>query len=274
LTFSEVRKVWHGNADSLIRGLIYPKQTTMPESTDPASTPAPETATPTHSRGYFNQSQLEDLDLAESVLAAARDHSAEMQEQDITATWLDDFQAATAEARSRASSAGHSGAQSKQATAAAIQAAADLHTALRKIQSAAKQKHQMLAADGDPATHFPTDGYLIGSRLNGSRAHLLQSAATLITRAKADDLPGFKTPEKIAAVEALLTAYSATEDGQAVSSRDKELARLDRDGLLHNINSRRLTIQHAADALWPPTDEATRPIRKSFSLPPSRSLGF
>lgn len=39
-----------------------------------------------------------------------------------------------------------------------------LGTALKRIQSAAKQKHQMLAGDGDSVTNFPTDGYLIGIR--------------------------------------------------------------------------------------------------------------
>ena len=44
--------------------------------------------------------------------------------------------------------------------------ATDLAAALQKIQSSAKQKHKMLDEDGDPATNFPTDGYLIGTRLD------------------------------------------------------------------------------------------------------------
>jgi len=242
----------------------------MPETTTAPATSAP--ATP-RTRGYFNQSQIDDLELADTVIAAARGHAAEMEEQDITAVWLDGFEAALQESRNRSTAAGQDGDESKQATAAAAKAAKKLTTALQKIQSSAKQKHKMLAEDGDPTTNFPLDGYLIGIRLDASRSALLQNAATLITRAKADSLPGFKTAPKITAVEALLADYTGEKGDQAEAIRDKELSRLDRDGLLHVINSRRAAVQHAADALWPAADEATRPIRKTFGIPQTRAMG-
>ncbi len=240
---------------------------------DPAAPSAASTPSEPKSRSYFNQNQLEDIDLAESVHAAARQNAAALAEQDVTTAWLDGFAAALLEARSRANDATLGRESSKQATAAAEQAARDLAAALQKIQSAAKQKHKMLAEDGDPATNFPLDGYLIGTRLNANRATLIQSATALIARATADSLPGFKTPERIAAVQALLTACSATESGQQETTRDKELTRIDRDGLIHLINTRRSAVQHAADALWPAADEAHRPIRKTFSIPLTRALG-
>ena len=61
------------------------------------------------------------------------------------------------------------------------------------------------------ATNFPTDGYLIGTRLDASR-----------------------------------------------------------DTLLNSINHRRAAIQHAADALWPASDEATT---RSARPSESRSIG-
>jgi hypothetical protein len=243
----------------------------MTEPTAATGTPPPAT---TRTRGYFNQAQLEDLDLAETVLTAATAHAAALEEQDITAAYLAGFSQMVAEARQRATQSGHGHEESRQATASAIKAAAELHTALQRVQSAAKQKHKMLAEDGDPATDFPTDGYLIGSRLNGSRAALLQSAETLIARAKTDSLPGFKTPEKTAALDALLAAYRAAEGDQQDTSRTKEISRLTRDELLHTLNTRRSAIQHAADSLWPWSDEALRPIRKTFSLPLNRPLGM
>ncbi len=238
---------------------------------DSATNPAP--AAP-QARGYFNQGQLESLDTAESVLAAARSHPAEMTEQDITPAWFDGLAAAIAEARDRASQTGKGGVDSKQATAAAATAAARLVSALKRIQSAAKQKHQMLAEDGDPETNFPTDGYLIGTRLDASRSVLLQSANSLLARATADSLPGFKSPDKLLAVQALLTAYTGSEATQQDATRDKELSRLDRDTLLNTINTRRAAIQHAADALWPPTEDTNRPTRKTFSLPLNRAMGL
>jgi hypothetical protein len=240
-------------------------------STSPAVTPPAATATP---RGYFNQAQLEDLALAELVLGAARSNASALAEQDITAAYLDGFAAHVAETRNRASESGQGKVDAKAATELAGEAAASLFTALQQIQSAAKQKHKMLAEDGDPATNFSTEGYLIGTRLNGSRAALLQNAATLITRIKADSLPGFKTPEKIAAVETLLATYKGKENDQAEITRDKELTRLDRDDLVHVLNTRRSSIQHAADAIWPWSVEANRPIRKTLALPLNRPLGM
>jgi hypothetical protein len=66
----------------------------MPDTNPAPVTPAPvtpATATP-RTRGYFNQAQIDDLELADTVIAAARGHAAEMEEQDITAAWLDGFE--------------------------------------------------------------------------------------------------------------------------------------------------------------------------------------
>lgn len=243
----------------------------MPDSVTPPAAPLP--AAP-QKRGYYQQNQLEDLVLAESILTASRDHPAELAEQDITTVYLDGFAAAVTEARTRASETGQAREDAKAATELTGQAAGLLLTALQKIQSAAKQKHKMLDEDGDPATNFPADGYLIGTRLNASRAVLLQSGDSLVARAKADSLPGFKTPGKITAVETLLATYRGHSGDQQESIKDKELARLDRDQLLHILNTRRSSIQHAADAVWPYSVEAHRPIRKTFGLPLTRPMGM
>ncbi len=115
------------------------------------------------------------------------------------------------------------------------------------------------------------DGYLIGTRLDASRAILLQSGDTLILRAKADSLPGFKTAEKIKVVEDLLAAYCGKSGDQQETLKDKEIAR---DELLHVLNTRRASIQHAADAVWPHSQETNRPIRKTFGLPLTRAMGM
>jgi hypothetical protein len=243
----------------------------MTEPIQPTTTPTPETEEST-TRGYFNQAQLDDLKLAQDVLAAAGSHAAAMDEQDITAEWLAKFKEALAECRLRSTNAGQEADESEQATAAAIAAAKNLTIALQAIQASAKQKHQMLAEDGDPATNFPLDGYLIGSRIDANRSILIQSANTLITRAKADSLPGHKSAEKIAAIELLLKTYEGETQEKVETSRDKELARLDRDSLLHLVNSRRTAVQHAADAIWPAAIEATRPIHKTFSIPMTHAM--
>jgi hypothetical protein len=160
-------------------------------------------------------------------------------------------------------------------TAESLAAAKALEAGLRKIQSSAKQKFKMLAEDGDPSTNFPLDGYLIGARINTSRAILVQSATALIAliaRATADVLPGFGTAEKINAIQTLLTAYKDSEEVQQVSGEGKGLARLSRDELIDTLNSRRSAIQHATGAIWPYTEVLTRPFRSSFQIPTARPL--
>lgn len=246
-----------------------------------ATTPAPENPSPppapadkaARERAYFNQVQLEDLETAENVQAAARSHVAALADQDIDAAYLDGLTALTVEARHRIAEAAGNGDASEAATAEAREVEKALVQGLQRIQSAAKQKHKMLAEDDDPETNFPLDGYLIGLRLNPSRTLLLQNAETLIGKARADSPPGFKTAAKNAMVEALLTAYRSAESGQGKATEDKGLSRVSRDALVQKINTRRSALQHAADVLWPYTQEANRPIRKTFELPLGRPIG-
>ena len=62
-----------------------PESTTPPPASTPSAAPAPGAP---RARGYFNQNQTEDLSLADSVLAAARSHPAEMTDREITTAWL------------------------------------------------------------------------------------------------------------------------------------------------------------------------------------------
>ena len=130
----------------------------------------------------------------------------------------------------------------------------------------------MESEDDDPATNFQADGYLIGQRLNPNRATLLQNAATLLGKAEAEPLPGFKTPASIAAIEQAITNYKTATATAAEADKESADDRIARDALVRKINARRIAIQHAADALWPYTDEASGPVRKLFKLPPDRPL--
>jgi hypothetical protein len=241
----------------------------MPEEPTPQPDPAPDAP---RTRGYFNKEQLEDIDEADSVLTAARSYAVEMADQGISAAYVESFAAVIAEAQNRTANAGLTKDQAETDTAESLASAKALEAGLRKIQSSAKQKFKMLADDGDPATNFPLDGYLIGARINTSRAVLVQSATALIARATADDLPGFTTPEKINAIQTLLNTYKDSEEEQQGSGEGKGLTRLSRDELIDTLNTRRSAIQHAADAIWPYTEALTRPIRSSFQIPTARPL--
>jgi hypothetical protein len=243
----------------------------MSENTPIDNTP---TEKPSSSRGYFNSEQLEDIALAESVHSAAQTNQAQLASRDIDAAFLTRFGETTVEARRRATAAAADAEDSEQATEETSASAKALYIALQGIQSAAKQKHRMLAIDGDPTTNFPTDGYLMKIRMNQSRTVLLQSAETLIARATADSLPGYKTAESIQAVTDLLGEYREDKSAQQQTTRSKELSRLNRDELVELLNHHRSAVQHAADALWPWSQEINRPTRKTFALPLNRPLNL
>ena len=132
----------------------------------------------------------------------------------------------------------------------------------------------MLAEDDDPATNFPLDGYLIGERLNISRADLLQNAAALIAKATADKLPGYDAPADIKTVQTALDVYRGSETESDTADSDQVGDTTSRDKLMKTINTRRSAIQHAADGIWPYTDEANAGQRKAFELPPNRPLSI
>jgi hypothetical protein len=130
----------------------------------------------------------------------------------------------------------------------------------------------MEAEDDDPATNFTTDGYLIGPRLNPNRPKLLQNAATLRGKAESDSLPGYRTPAALQAIDDAIKAYKNATATQAEREKDAEEDKNERDALTRTINARRHAIQHAADALWPYTEPANRPMRKLFGLPLNRPM--
>ncbi|MFN0104801.1 MAG: hypothetical protein ACKV2U_22290, partial [Bryobacteraceae bacterium] len=134
-------------------------------ATPPAAEPAKaERKTP----GYFTQAQLEDLALAEDVLAAAEntERAAALAVRQIDAAYVGGLATAIQQARAKTSDTGQSGDETLNATLNASGSERTLLIALQGIQSAAKQKKRMLEEDEDAATTFSTDGYLIGQRLN------------------------------------------------------------------------------------------------------------
>ena len=252
----------------------------MPDPTSntpsaPANPVAP--APKTQPRGYFNQAQVADIQLAEDIIAAAADpeNAPPLATRDITAEYIAGLGTAIAAARAKMSATGQANSGHQPATLNAEDAEdaeRGLIARLRNIQAAAKQKHQMLAEDDDDATNFPTDGYLIGARLNPNRPLLLQNAEALRAKATADALPGYKTPEALARIATDIQAYKDATASQSERDEAAEQDRIQRDALVKKINARRTATQHAADALFPYTEEENRPTRKRFKLPLDRPL--
>ena len=238
----------------------------------PSSTPAAAAATPAASSkppGYFNAGQLEDIKIGEDVSAAAKEHAAELLKRQITDLYIAGLDTALAAARRKTNETGQATDEAQAETLHATGSELLLITALHGIQSAAKQKHRMLEEDDDPATNFSTAGYLIGRRLNPSRALFLQNAEALIAKATTDDLPGYDAAG-LQLVRDAVTAYTSDTISQHTSEETRAKDKLERDALLRKINSRRMAIQHAADALFPYTVKTNRPVRKLFKIPQSR----
>jgi hypothetical protein len=225
-------------------------------------------------KGYFNKAQLEDIEVAEDIHAAASaaSRAAAFAGQDITAEYLTGLAAAIAQARAKTTETGQDADEGQAATINAGDAEKELVVLLQKIQSAAKQKQRMLAEDDDPETNFSLDGYLFNRKLNTSRALLLQNAAALKTKAENDSLPGFKTPEAIQSITDAIEAYGGATGEQKEGDVEAGEDRGSRDKLIRKINARRIAIQHAADSLWPYTGEDNGPVRKLFHLPKSRPM--
>lgn len=73
----------------------------------------------------------------------------------------------------------------------------------------------------------------------------------------------------IKAVGDALEAYRGSETESESAYSDLMGDTTSRDKLRKTINTRRSATQHAADAIWPYTDEANAGHRKAFELPQS-----
>ncbi len=76
------------------------------------------------------------------------------------------------------------------------------------------------------------------------------------------------------AVEDALEAYRGSETESANADSDQVNETTSHDKLIKTINTRRSATQHAADAIWPYTDEANAGQRKAFELPQNRPLSL
>ena len=239
-----------------------------PNPPTPVPPPAPEPGPHRQPRGYFNQAQLADLAAGEEILrdALKEPHQTRLATRDLDAAYLDGLAQFLGAARSKTTEASQDTDHRRAATLHATGAERELIKQLQGLQSAAKQKHRRLEEDADPATSFSLDGYLIGKRVNPNRATLIQNAEALFFKAKADQLPGHKTDADFKPAQDALQAYRDAGGGQSDAAGDAGADRIARDELIRRINSRRLTIQHAVDGLYPYTDDANAPARKLFKL--------
>ena len=237
----------------------------MPEPT-PAPTPSPDPKKKIK-RSSFNKAQLEDIEQAEDVLAAAMTEPrlTELKsEEGFTDAWLAEFKTLLEQSRgsSTATQEAHEGLPNRRINATGAEL--KLLEALHKIQSKAKGKARKDSS-------FTTDGYLIGQRLNQSRTLLVQNTVSLRAKAAADSLPGFGAVQ-LAELDNLSQAYRDATKSQADSKEEAGSDRVQRDAYITKVNNGRIALQHGIDSLHPYTVEASAPIRSKFGLPAHRPM--
>jgi hypothetical protein len=221
---------------------------------------------PKRLRGALNKKHLQKLSTAESVAAAAQSetYAASIGNREITKEFVDQFVANITSARDKAAEALRFETASSSATAEHAKAEKALHAALKEVQKAAKQKYAR-------TNRVALRNYFVGDKLNGSVPNLAQTSQTILKKLAVDQLPGF-TPEKVKAIDAARTGWFQAKAAQATNLAFAQEARADFKALLQQVDDARITIQLAADAEWPHTDEANAGIRKEFGLSSKRAM--
>ena len=133
---------------------------------------------------------------------------------------------------------------------------------LRDLQGAAKQAYEK-------ANPLKLKEYLVGERIEQSRAILEESAGIIIAKANSERPAGVDTAF-ILKSEGDLTLYNQEQTKQGSEQSSAHGMRAQRDSLLAVIMSDCRAIQIAADRAWPFSNKANAGIRKEFLLPLDR----
>ncbi len=215
--------------------------------------------------GALNYAQVLSLDTAAQIAATARkpEYRATLLARGITDDTLDALDTAVSEGRKEQAAAVESDTGQLVSTGAEKQSRKELLTALREVQTAARQKWTR----SQPAA---LKDYYIGENLpNMSRATLVQVTEGILLRLSTQTLPGI-TPETITALAAKRGAYveaNQTQLGYIAGAKARREATLEH---LKTATDLRIEVQFAADAAYPFDNPKSAPARTEFALPLNR----
>ena len=133
---------------------------------------------------------------------------------------------------------------------------------LRDLQGAAKQSFEK-------SNPLKLKEYLVGERIEQSRATLEESAGIIIAKADADRPAGVDT-SSILKSQGDLSVYNQEQTKQESEQSSAHGMRTQRDALLAQIMADCRAIQIAADRAWPFQNKANAGIRREFLLPTRR----
>lgn len=231
---------------------------------DPTPPPAPDPEKKKRTRGVLNKAQAAALTKAEQICLSAQKavHAPKLAARDIAGAFVTTLVTDVDSARKKAALAVRDTTSTRSATLSEESAERDLLAALHEVQAAARQKY----ARSEPAKLLD---YLIGTRLNQSRPLLELNSETIIEKLGPDTLPGI-TAGKVTDLINARIAYIAANATQGGSKSDAMSDHALLGEMIESITDRRLTIQFAADAEYPCSDDKCHGPRKEFSLPLSR----
>ncbi len=233
----------------------------------PTPTPTPGPAPkPAPKRGIINQSLLDELTLAEAILAAAKPaaRTTKLAAGGIPAAKITALTNAIAAARTLAAQATQGTTGKQGATTEESDRMDDLINKIQEVQKRARQKY-------DATTPVRLKDYAVGQQFYNSRSLLEQTAATILEKLKTDTLPGIDAA-KVTALATALADYQNVQGSQSGAQSDATTARKNLETAVADIMAQRREIQFAADAEWPHTAVANAGIRAEFNLPPDRVM--
>lgn len=237
----------------------------MAETTSPTPTPAPNDP-PKHTRSPLNQALVDELSLAEQLIAtgAKPAYAAKLADEEIDADFLTDLSAKIAEADALVGSTTGKKADKKGITQQEKTLKDALLEELASIQKRVKRKYK---STDDPQR----EKYFIGERIDSNRGLLERATRAVLKALETDTLPGLK-PAHITSLSDALAAYIAIQGGQTGGQSDASSDRTTLESRVKVIAELRREIQYAADILWPASKKAHAAIRTEFQIPPDRGL--
>ena len=237
---------------------------------------------PRQTRSAFNQTQLADLELAESVCEASgkEPYRALLAEREITPAVIQTLQSLCHSARRATTVALWGDRLQNEDRESERTSESQIDAALHEIQAAAKQKY----ARRDPSK---LKDYFIGERLDSNERTLRQGAFSVIEKltpatgtdlaSAPDKLPGITVAKinvlrrliGLPAIGAPVTGSSSSASGAMPPPADRAA----RDRMISEINDRRMEVQFAIDGAFPPSQPASETACRAFDLPLRRAMG-
>lgn len=239
----------------------------MPETTpDPTTTETPAKPKSPRTRSAIDQTQLKELTLAEQLALTVEkaDYAPVFAVGGIDGAFLDPLKADIAKAKELASAAVQTATSKQSVTQSEAATQARLVELLREVQARARQKH---AARNKVALK----DYFIGTKLDASRAQVIQITQSILQRLKTDPLPGIDAA-RISALEGVLNTYINIQTVQSGTQADATTARAELATAIASIAEYRRQIQFAADAQWPASNKENAGVRKEFGLNPRKAF--